>query len=129
MNRPLLPILIPLCLVACTTAVDSLEGDESLLAAAGFRAVYPSSADRIDQLYSLPPGHLLADNAGDHVNYLYADPAHCGCYYEGDEAAHRRLAELMTEKGRADARFQAAQWQFDQAVGYGPMYGGAWGFW
>lgn len=127
MSKSILLSLIPAMLAGCAGAVDSLDSDEALLAAAGFRALYPRTADRIDQLYSLPPGHLLADNAGDHVDYLYADPAHCGCYYQGDDAAHERLKKLLAEKGRADAQLQASLWQLDQSMNYGMMYGGMYG--
>ena len=72
-------------------AVDT----EKLLAAAGFQMRPADSAERLQDLASMPPHTIVAHREGAKTVYTYADAQNCRCLYVGEPKAYaeyRRLA-------------------------------------
>jgi hypothetical protein len=91
--------LFLLFLAASLGACAGLErqqaaGTEKLLAAAGFQRRPADSAERRQDLASLPMRQMVARHEGAKTLYTYADAQNCGCLYVGGPEAYERYREF-----------------------------------
>jgi hypothetical protein len=89
-------IAAPLTMTAgCETTAQSVQKQETNLAALGF---VPRPADtpvRVAMLAKLPPHKFLRRTHGSAVNYVYADPLDCHCLYVGSAKAYAQYHQLQ----------------------------------
>ena len=71
-------------------AVDT----EKLLAAAGFQMRPADSAERLQDLASMPPHTIVARREGAKTVYTYADAQNCRCLYVGGGKAYAQYRQL-----------------------------------
>ena len=93
-------------------AVDT----EKLLAAAGFQMRPADSAERLQDLASMPPHTIVARREGAKTVYTYADAQNCRCLYVGGSKAYaeyRRLAvseEIARDMSAASMNAASMNW-------------------
>lgn len=128
MRQAALPVaLLPaLLLAACVSERERAQDTENLLAAAGFDAVPATTADRQQEMASLPPNQLLSRVQGDKLVYFYADPLVCNCLYIGNQAAYGRYRAEMFQRQIVDQQRLAAQSYENAAWNWGPWGSGWW---
>ena len=96
-----------LCVAVAGCAIK-VENKENMLAAAGFMMIPANTPARQASLKRLPPHKFLHAMRGNVLEYGYADPTICDCFYYGDQAAYNRYRENVFQKKLADeARFNA----------------------
>ena len=67
---------------------------EKVLAAVGFERLAADSAERRQDLASLPPHRIVERRRDGRTVYLYADPQGCRCLYAGGPEAYAKYQEL-----------------------------------
>ena len=126
-HRPLprtaIACLAVLALAGCATQQQILEGQEGMLAAAGFVARPANTPERQQMLAGLPPGRIVSHPEGDHLSYLFADPLDCRCLYVGGPQEWTRYQQTLQQQRIANAQVEAAQLNYG-AFGWGPWGGG-----
>ena len=86
----------PLVLTAgCETTAQSVQKQETNLAALGFVARPADTPVREAMLKTLPPQKFLRRTRGTKVNYIYADPLDCNCLYVGSPKAYAQYRQLQ----------------------------------
>ncbi len=98
---------IVLALAGC--AAQEIANQESLLAAAGFRAVPADTPFRASMMASLPPGQLVLVRREGKPAWVYADPQGCRCLYVGGQHAYQAYEQLSVRQRIAETELQAAQ--------------------
>jgi hypothetical protein len=96
MKIPFLLLILAGALGGCAAIErqDALD-TEKLLAQAGFQERPAASAERPQDLASLPRAQMVIDRESSGTVYTYADAQNCRCTYVGDSKAYdefRRLA-------------------------------------
>ncbi len=122
-SRTALACLAVLALAGCATPQQILEGQEGMLAAAGFVARPANTPERQQMLAGLPPGRIVSHPEGDHLSYLFADPLACQCLYVGGPQEWTRYQQTLQQQRIAEAQVEAAQLNYG-AFGWGPWGGG-----
>jgi hypothetical protein len=67
---------------------------EKLLAASGFRMIPADSAERQQDLASMPPREIVTHRQGAKTVYAYADAQNCRCLYVGGPKAYAKYRQL-----------------------------------
>lgn len=98
-----------LAISACATPQQRAEGQENLLAAAGFTVKPANTPGRIASLRGLPANKVVQRMRGNTVRYVYADPLVCACLYVGDQAAYGRYRQEVFQRRLADEQAMTAQ--------------------
>jgi hypothetical protein len=129
-NKPLATCLIlaltivSLGLAGCASTKH--HNTESLLSAAGFHTVTPTTTDQQACYAALPPFKVQRHDFNGKVVYAYADKK-AGILYVGGEPEYQRFTQLGQQQKIADEQLQAAEMNQDAAMNWdawGP--GGAW---
>ncbi len=108
--RPRAGLLAAMFLLAgCVTEQEIVEGQENILAAAGFTVRLANTPESQAQLKTLPPHKFAFETHDGKVFYVYPDPTVCNCIYAGSEQAYQKFRQLQLQKQIADANLQAAQ--------------------
>jgi hypothetical protein len=100
-------------------AVDT----ESLLAQAGFQKRPSESAERLQNVPTLPRPQMVVDRESSGAVYTYVDAQNCRCTYVGDSKAYEEFRRLALSE--AIARQMNAEYLNPQLV----MQWGSWGAW
>ena len=122
---PLVPLLTVILLTGCT----STQKKETLMSAAGFRTVIPSTPKQIAQLKTLPQGKVVPVTKKGKTFFLFADSEH-NTLLIGDQkqyTAYQQYAlqykiqqdKLATASLNADASSEWGAWGGID----GPMWG------
>jgi hypothetical protein len=115
---------IVLACVLAGCAAQEIANQESLLAAAGFRAVPADTPTRAAIMASLPPGQLALVWRNGKPAWFYADPEGCRCLYVGGQHAHQAYERLAVRQRIAETQLQAAQMN---QLAWGPWPSGPFG--
>jgi hypothetical protein len=123
-----------LILLALTVAALGLSGcastkehnTESLLSAAGFRTMTPTTPQQQASYAAMPPFKVQRHDFNGKVVYAYADKK-AGIVYVGGENEYQRFNQLGQQQKIADEQLQAAEMNRDAAMNWG--YWGAPGMW
>jgi hypothetical protein len=122
-------------LFGCASTQTSTQNRESMLAAAGFKAITPKTAAQQQKLQKLPQGKVTMIQKNGKTCYIFPDPAHNLAYVGGPKQyqqyqqyrADNRLAKesLETADMYQDAEMQWSVWGgWDAGFGsFGPMGG------
>ena len=87
-----------------TVQAAATRATEDMLAAAGFRAEFADTPQRIAELRSLPARRLLSRSQDGAVSYIFPDPAGCQCLYVGGEREFQEYQSLRRQEERADEK-------------------------
>ena len=122
-------------LFGCASTQTSTQNRESMLAAAGFKAITPKTAAQQQKLQKLPQGKVTMIQKKGKTYYIFPDPTHNLAYVGGPKQyqqyqqfrADNRLAKesLETADMYQDAEMQWSVWGgWDAGLGsFGPMAG------
>jgi hypothetical protein len=103
-------------------AVDT----EKLLAAAGFQMRPADSAERRQDLASMPPHTIVARREGAKTVYTYADAQTCSCLYVGGGKAYAEYRQLAVSEAIAremgEASMNAASMNWDVWGSWDPRW-------
>jgi hypothetical protein len=103
--------------------VPAPQTAEQLLAASGFKQIYPTTPAQQARLKNMPQKQIFLISKGPKVYYVYADATGCGCLYAGSQQNYRNFQNLLTQAQIAAEQYQAAQmaaWDWDS---WGPGWG------
>lgn len=130
MKKILSVLLIQMALVAalacggCATA--RARNTETMLSAAGFRTMTPSTPEQQANFAASPPYQLVRHEFNGSVTYTYADKKN-GIVYKGNESNYQRFQQLSIQQQITQDQLAAAQLN-QQAYWAGPYWGGPyWG--
>jgi hypothetical protein len=107
-------------------ATEEAHHKESLLSAAGFRSMTPTTASQQSIYSSMPPYKMQRFEQNGKVNYAFVDKK-AGVVYVGSENEYQRYKQLGVQQNIANEQLEAAQMNQDIAMNWGawgPM--GAW---
>ena len=108
--------------VGCATTT-STQNRESMLVAAGFKAVTPKTPAQQQKLQNLPPGKVTMINKKGETYYIFPDPAQNRAYVGGPNE-YQAYQQLRAEKKLANENLETAEMYQDPMMGWG-----AWGGW
>ena len=108
--------------VGCATTT-STQNRESMLVAAGFKAVTPKTPAQQQKLQNLPPGKVTMINKKGKTYYIFPDPAQNRAYVGGPNE-YQAYQQLRAEKKLANENLETAEMYQDPMMGWG-----AWGGW
>jgi hypothetical protein len=92
------PTVIAVLLAGCAGAPATVESNEDMLAAAGFRVLGGGSSGYAAAQQQLPP-HKFAQHTVDGIlTYYYFDPTVCGCLYYGSQQNWDAYRQEAAEK-------------------------------
>ena len=120
----LFPLLTSMCVLALFAGCASLDASnqESLLAAAGFRARTPQTPKQ-QELYAATPAYKVQQGTIDgKIFYAYKDEKK-GVAWVGGEAEYQKYQQLAIQQNISQNYYQAAQMNDDIAW----RWRGAWG--
>ncbi|MDB6020390.1 MAG: hypothetical protein JWQ04_247 [Pedosphaera sp.] len=126
--------LLATCLMlAMTVAALGLSGcastkhhdTESLLSAAGFHTMTPSTSQQQACYAALPPYKVQRHDFNGKVVYAYADKKN-GIVYVGGEQQYQRFNQLGQQQKVANEQLQAAEMNEDAAMNWGYWGPGPW---
>jgi hypothetical protein len=103
--------------------VPAPQTAEQLLAASGFKQIYPATPAQQARLRNMPQKQVFLISKGPKVYYVYADATGCGCLYAGNRQNYQNFQNLLTQAQIAAEQYQAAQmaaWDWDA---WGPNWG------
>ncbi len=103
------------------------EQIDPMLAAAGFQMRPADTAEKIEQLKTLPALKVVPHQEGDKSYFLVADPYACKCLYVGTAANYERYERISLRQEAAQDRLEAAEMSEDAAMQWGMW--GPWGYW
>ncbi len=106
---------------------EEAEQIDPMLAAAGFQMRPADSAEKLEQLKTLPPLKVVPHQEGDKTYFLVADPYACNCLYVGTAANYERYERISLRQEAAQDRLEAAEMNEDAAMQWGMW--GPWGYW
>lgn len=121
-----------LALIGCasTTSTPTLsqqvpmqQTPEQLLAAAGFKQVFPATPAQKTRLNNMPQKQIFLISKGPRVYYIYADAAD-GCLYAGKQQNYDNFQNLLAQAQIASEQYAASQMNDWDWYGWGP---GWWG--
>ncbi len=115
-------------LAGCATTQDLVQGQENMLAAAGFVVRPANTAERQQAMATLPADKIVQRVRDDTVAYLYADPVVCHCLYVGGQGAYGRYQQERLQQHLADEQVEASQFGYGGGFGWGPWGGFGPGF-
>lgn len=107
-------------------ASNRAQRTESMLSAAGFHTLTPSTPQQQACYAALPPNHVERREADGKVLYAYADKK-AGLVYVGNEHNYQRFQQLAHQQRIADEQMQAAQ--MNQQASMNWSYWGPAGMW
>lgn len=113
-----------LLLAGCVTEQDVVQGQQSMLSAAGFSVVLANTPERQHELATLPPFRFAFQERDGKTVYVYPDPKYCKCLFIGDEMAYQRYWQWAIRAQIAQQQLTAAQLNWN-AWSWGPW--GPWG--
>ena len=113
-------------LLGCVTA--RAHNTESLLSAAGFRTVTPSTPQQRACFEALPPYAIQRQENDGKVVYAFADKRK-GIMYVGDEKQYQQFHRLGVQERIASQQLQAAQMNQDAAMNWSWGPGPVWMWW
>jgi hypothetical protein len=102
-------------------ATEKAHNKESLMSAAGFHTLSPSTAQQQANYASLPPNKIQRLDQNGKVTYAFADKK-SGVVYVGGENEYQRYKQLGQQQKIANDELEAAQMNQDAAMSWG-----AWG--
>jgi hypothetical protein len=103
------PLLLLAVAGCATSAADAVAQREKLLAASGFLLRPADTPQRTAMLAQLTPDRISRMTRGDHVSYVYPDPAGCHCLYVGGQVAYGQYERLQFEQKLANEQVQTAE--------------------
>jgi hypothetical protein len=115
----LLAITVALGFSGC--ASEEEHHKESLLSAAGFRSMTPTTPQQQSIYASMPPYKVQRFEQNGKVTYAYVDKK-AGVVYVGGENEYQRYKQLGVQQNIANEQLEAAQMNQDTAMSWG-----AWG--
>jgi hypothetical protein len=116
---------LSLALAGCASMDASNQ--RSLLSAAGFRVLTPTTAKQRELYTNAESYKVLRGDKNGRVFYAYKDEKQ-GVAYVGGEAEYQRYQQLAVQQNIANQNMLAAQMQRDAAWGwYGAWGPGVWG--
>ena len=120
----ILSLLAAGCAVFLLPGCASMEqaNTKSLLSAAGFHTLTPSTATQKEIYAALPPDQVNRATVKGKVFYLYKD-ANAGVAYVGHEPEYQRYRELAIQQKIAQQYYMAAEMERMNAY----RWSGAWG--
>jgi hypothetical protein len=104
------------------------QSKTDMLLAAGFKQVFPTTAQLKARLDAMPQRQVFMASKGSRVFYVYADAAGCGCLYAGNQEqyqAYKRLAaqaRIAAEELEAARMNEAMNWGWEEWGEAGPWY-------
>jgi hypothetical protein len=119
----LLTLTVAFGITGCATKAHN---NESLLSAAGFRTMTPTTPQQQACYTALPPYQVQRLDKNGRTVYAFADKK-AGIVYVGGENEYQRYRQLGVQKQIADEQLQAAQMNQDAAMNWGAW--GPWGAW
>ena len=121
-------------LIGCAGSSTSLSPQvpapqtaEQLLAASGFKQIYPTTPAQQARLKNMPQKQIFLISKGSKVYYVYADAVGCGCLYAGNQQNYQNFQNLLTQSQIAAEQYQAAQMDAWDWGAWGGGWGGGWG--
>jgi hypothetical protein len=119
-------VVVCLALIGCATSgttvsqqVPISQTPEQLLAAAGFKQVFPATPRQKARLNSMPQKQVFMISKGAKVYYIYAD-APDGCLYVGNEKNYDNFQDLLAQAQMASEQYAVAQMNEWDWNGWGP---------
>jgi hypothetical protein len=131
----------PMAVAGCETTAQSVQRQETNLAALGFVARPADTPARAAMLAKLPPQKFLRRTRGGVVHYIYADTLDCRCLYVGSARAFARYRQLRQMRAAvkeirntefaedmAGADYSNPDWDWSPWGGFGPDFDAGPGF-
>lgn len=106
-------------------ATEEAHKKESLLSAAGFRSMTPTTSQQQTVYQSLPANKVQRLEHNGKVTYAFADKK-AGIVYVGGESEYQRYKQLGQQQKLADEQLEAAQMNQDAAMNWGAWGPGGW---
>ncbi len=104
------------------------QSKTDMLLAAGFKQVFPTTAQLKARLDAMPQRQVFMASKGSRVFYVYADAAGCGCLYAGNQEQYQAYKRLAAQARIAAEELEAARinetmnWGWDEWGEAGPWY-------
>jgi len=124
-------LILGFALLGCASSSTSMtpwvpapQTPEQLLAAAGFKQVFPTTPDQKVRLSNMPQKKIFLLSKGPKVYYVYADANGCGCLYAGSQVNYQKFQKLAADSQMIAEQYAAAQMNDWDWYGWGP---GWWG--
>jgi hypothetical protein len=113
--------------VGCATTT-SMQNRESMLVAAGFKAITPKTTAHQQKLQKLPPGKVTMIQKAGKTYYIFPDPAQNRAYVGGPKE-YQEYQQLRAEKKLAKENLETAQMYQDAEMDWGGWggWGAGWG--
>ena len=121
--KPILPLLCIACLLLAGCASQSKE---TLLSAAGFRTVVPTTPSQIAQLKSMPQYKIIPVSKNGKTVFMYADAAR-NSLLVGTQKQYQQFQQYNLQYKIQESKEDAAALNADAAEWGG--WGGMDGFW
>lgn len=119
-KKLILPLLATVALSWSGCASSRARNTESLLSAAGFHTLVPSTPQQKQCYEALQPYHLARTEHDGKIVYAFADKKD-GLLYVGGEAQYDKFQQLAQEQRIARQEYAAAQMNQEASMD--------WGFW
>jgi hypothetical protein len=111
-----------------TRSAQKTKTTEDLLAAAGFKQYFPSTARLKAHLRAMPQKQIFMVSKGPKLFYVYADAEGCGCIYAGNQQQYQAYQNLAAQYKMAAMQMvtaemnEAAYWDWGEWGEAGPWY-------
>jgi hypothetical protein len=129
-TRIFLSIIAAVCtamLLGCATTQTSTQNRESMLVAAGFKAITPKTATQKQKLQNLPPGKVTRIQKKGKTYYIFPEPAK-NLAYVGGPNQYQEYQQLRVENRLAQEDVESADMYQDAAMEWS-VWGGGEGVW
>jgi hypothetical protein len=114
-------------LFGCATTQTSTQNRESMLVAAGFKAITPKTATQKQKLQNLPPGKVTRIQKKGKTYYIFPEPAK-NLAYVGGPNQYQEYQQLRVENRLAQEDVESADMYQDAAMEWS-VWGGGEGVW
>ena len=116
-----LAVLVVVLMLPSCASMDA-SNQRSLLSAAGFRVLTPTTPRQKELYAAAKPYKVLRGDKDGQVFYAYKDEKQ-GIAYVGGEAEYQRYEQLAVQQSIANQNMMAAQMQRDAAFGWYSAWG------
>ncbi len=115
----------------CSCAImqeEKVNNTEKLLTAAGFKMIPSNTPEKMDHLNTLTQNKIVPQVKDGVTHYIYADAAHCHCFYWGKEESYQAFLVLQKKSNISDDDRMTAQMNENEYLDWGTMGYGMGGY-
>jgi|SRR5581483_1823124 len=102
-------------LISCASTQTTSQNRQSMLVAAGFKAITPKTAAQKQKLQNLPPGKVTMIKKSGKTYYVFPDSAHNQAYV-GGPGQYEQYQQLRAENKLAKENVEMADMYQDTAM-------------